>query len=131
MFTNTGRKNSVVFENSRTLKIICISFIINKKTLVHLPAGVLMKSEFLPTFTQFVHALMEQDFGELAMRKPPYSMAFFPFRPKDGCSSIVELVNDIIFIYLHLLHIVGLPRTGNTEAMISHYFIPKLSIIID
>jgi hypothetical protein len=97
MFTNTLSKNNVVFENSYTLKIICISFIINKKTLIHLPAGVLMKSYFLPMFTQFVHALMEQDFGELAMRKPPYSMAFFPFRPKDGCSSIVELVNDIIF----------------------------------
>jgi hypothetical protein len=40
---------------------------------------------------------MEQDFGELAMRKPPYSMVFFPFRPKDSCSSIVELVNDILF----------------------------------
>jgi hypothetical protein len=63
---------------------------------------------------------MEQDFGELAMRKPPHSMAFFPFHPKNGCSSIVELVNDIIF---DIPSLVGLPRTGNTEAMISHYFI--------
>jgi hypothetical protein len=63
---------------------------------------------------------MEQDFGELAMRKPPYSMACFPFRPKDGCSSIVELVNNIIF---DIPSLVGLPRMGNTEAMISHYFI--------
>jgi hypothetical protein len=47
-------------------------------------------------------------------------MAFFPFRPKDSCSSIVELVNDIIF---DIPSLVGLPRTGNTEAMISHYFI--------
>jgi hypothetical protein len=59
---------------------------------------------------------MEQDFGELAKRKPPYSMAFFPFRPKDGCSSIVELVNDILF---DIPSLVGLPRTENTEAMIS------------
>jgi hypothetical protein len=63
---------------------------------------------------------MEQDSGELAMRKPPYSMTFFPFRPKDSCSSIVELVNDIIF---DITSLVGLPRTGNTEAMISHYVI--------
>jgi hypothetical protein len=41
-------KNSVVFENSHTLKMICISFIINKKTLMHLPAYFLMKSWFLP-----------------------------------------------------------------------------------
>jgi hypothetical protein len=61
---------------------------------------------------------MEQDFGELAMRKRPYSTTFFPFRPKDG--SIVELVNDIIF---YITSLVGLPRTGNTEAMISYYFI--------
>jgi hypothetical protein len=47
---------------------------------------------------QFVLALMEQDFGELEMRKPPYYMAFFPSkRPKDGCSGIVDLVNDILF----------------------------------
>ena len=47
-----GAENSVVFEKSHTLKMICIrdkikndiSFIINKKTLIHLPAGVLMKS---------------------------------------------------------------------------------------
>jgi hypothetical protein len=32
-----------------------------------------------------------------AKGKPPYYQAFFPFRPKDGCSSIVELVNDILF----------------------------------
>jgi hypothetical protein len=62
---------------------------------------------------------MEQDFGELllAMRKPPYSQAFFPFRPKDGCSSIVESVNDILF---DIPSLVGLPRTGTIEAMISH-----------
>jgi hypothetical protein len=36
------------------------------------------------TFTQFVHALMEQDFGELYV-SPLYSQAFFPFRPKDVC----------------------------------------------
>jgi hypothetical protein len=74
---------------------------------------------------QFVHVLMEQHFAELllAMQKPPYSQAFFPFRPKDGCSSIVEFVNDILF---DILSLIGLPRTGNTEAMISHvqiYFI--------
>jgi hypothetical protein len=63
---------------------------------------------------------MEQDFGELAMRKPPYYTAFFPLRPKDSCSSIAELVNDIIF---DIPSLVGLPRTGNTEAMINHYFI--------
>ena len=77
-----------------------------------------MKSCFLrnpvpssATFTQFVHALMEQDFGELATRKPLRSQAFFPFRPKDGCSSIDELVNVILF---YIPSLVGLPRTGNT-----------------
>jgi hypothetical protein len=72
---------------------------------------------------------MEQDFGELAMRKLPYSQGFFPFRLKDVCSSIVELVNDILF---DIPSLVGLPRTGNTEAMISHlpYKMRKLSKII-
>ena len=59
----------------------------------------------------------------LAMQKPPYSQAFFPFRPKDGFSSIVELVNDILF---DIPSLVGLPRTGNTEAMISHLQIMTL-----
>jgi hypothetical protein len=53
---------------------------------------------------------MEQDFGELAIRKPPYFHAFFPFRPKNGSSSIVELVNDILFDTPSL---VGLPQTWN------------------
>jgi hypothetical protein len=64
------------------------------------------------------------------MRKPLYSQAFFPFLPKDGCSSIVELVNDILF---DIPSLVGLPRTRNTEAMISHLLhkMRKLSKIID
>jgi hypothetical protein len=124
-----GAKNSVVFENSHTLKMICISFIINKKNFNTFTRRcfdeILIPAPSPTTFTQFVHALMEQDFGELllAMRKPPYSQAFFPFRPKDGCSSIVELVKDILF---YIPSLVGLPRTGNTEAMIIHiqiYFI--------
>ena len=96
-----GAKNSVVFENSYTLKIICISFIINKKNFNRFTRWcfdeILIPATSPATFTQFVHALMEQDFGELVMRKPPYSQAFFPFRPKDGCSSFVELVKDIFF----------------------------------
>jgi hypothetical protein len=73
---------------------------------------------------------MEQDFGELAMRKLPYSKAFFPSCPKDGCSSIVELVNDSLFGIPSL--VIGLPRMGSTEAMISHllYKMRKLSKII-
>jgi hypothetical protein len=51
---------------------------------------------------------MEQDFGELAMRTPPYFHAFFPFRPKNGSSSIVELINDILF---DIPSLVGLPQT--------------------
>jgi hypothetical protein len=75
-----GAKNSVVFENSHTLKMICISFIINKKNFNTFTRcwfdEIPIPTPSPATFTQFVHALMEQareqDFGKLSMRKPPF-----------------------------------------------------------
>jgi hypothetical protein len=109
-----GAIKSVFFEKSHTLKMICIrdkikndiSFIINKKTLIHLPAGVLMKSWFLP------HRLLRSrcssmlcqlwwsriSANSLCERKTPVLPGFlsFPSKGRFG-SSIVELVNDILF----------------------------------
>jgi hypothetical protein len=68
---------------------------------------------------------MEQDFGE--MRKAPYFQAFFPFRPKEGCSSIVELVNDILF---DIPSLVGLGKCRSHDLQLLYKMI-KLSKIID
>jgi hypothetical protein len=111
--------------------MIYISFIINKKTRWCFDE-ILIPAPSPTTFTQFVHALMEQDFGELAMQKPPYSQAFFPFRPNSVHRNYVELFNDIIF---DMPSLIGIPRTRNTEAMIraiNHplYKMRKLSKII-
>ena len=76
---------------------------------------------------------MEQGFGELgdSLCENPLEI---PRIPRLSFLSVqrtyVELVNDILF---DIPSLVGLPRTGNTEAMISHllYKMRKLSKIID
>jgi hypothetical protein len=60
-----GAKNNVVFENSHTLKMIYISFIMNKKKVNTFTRWcfneILIPAPSPTTFTQFVHALIEQD----------------------------------------------------------------------
>jgi hypothetical protein len=79
-----GAKNSVIFENSHTPKIHYKQK--NFNTFTRWCFDEIPIPDASPAaFTQLVHALMEQDFSELAIRKPAYySQAFFPFRPKDG-----------------------------------------------
>ena len=52
-----GAKNSIVFENGHTLKIIFISFIINKKSLIHLPAIVFWWNPVSYPIAYYVHAV--------------------------------------------------------------------------
>ena len=52
----------------------------------------------IPAYVHAVRSCFDgEGFRRTRYAKAPYSKAFFPFRPKDGCSSIVELVNDILF----------------------------------
>ena len=68
-------------------------------SLIHLPAGVLMKSWFLP------HRLLRPRSSSVLWcsrisTNPPCEsprIPTFSFLRKDGCSSIVDLVNDTLF----------------------------------
>jgi hypothetical protein len=60
---------------------------------------------------EFVHALMEQDFGETRYEKSPVFPGFLPFRPKD-----VRWTYQRYSLW-YIPSLVGLPRMGDTEAM--------------
>jgi hypothetical protein len=126
-----GAKNSgVVFENSRTLKMICVSFIINKKNINTFTCWCFSWNPDPGPIAYYVHTVRPWfNRAITCYAKAPVFPGFFPFRPKDGCSSIIEFVNNILF---DIRSLVGLPQTGNTEAMISHVQIysDKLSKII-
>ena len=132
-----GAKNSVVFENNHRLKMIYISFIINKKTLIHLPVNVyyeilphcllrLRSSSMLWWNRISVNSLCESPRiprNSLCESRhiPRYSLCKSPRIPRLSFLSFqrtyVELVNNILF---DIPSLVGLPWTENTEAMISH-----------
>ena len=61
-----GAKNSVVFENSHSLKMICISFIINKKLEYIYPLGAGVNYEILYEII-YPHLLV---FHEREIQKP-------------------------------------------------------------
>ena len=97
--------------------MIYISFIFNKnfKTFTRC---FLMKSWFLPHRLQ-----LSRSSSMLWWSRISANSMFRPYIPRLSFLSVqrtyVELVNDILFDIPLLL---GLPRTGNTEAMISHVF---------
>ena len=101
-----------------------------KKTLIHLLVGVFHEILIPGPIAYYVHTVRPWfNRAITCYAKAPVFPGFFPFRPKDGCSSIIEFVNNILF---DIRSLVGLPQTGNTEAMISHVQIysDKLSKII-
>jgi hypothetical protein len=75
-----------------------------------------MKSWFLThspdTFMQFVHALMEQDFGETRYEKSPVFPGFLSFPSKGRIRWTCQR-----YSLWYIPPLVGLPRMGDTEAM--------------
>jgi hypothetical protein len=119
-----GAKNSVVFENSYTLKIICISFIINKKTLIDLHADVLMKSWFLP------HRLLRSRSSSMLWwsRISANSLCENPRIPRLSFLSVQRTVVQVSLnlwkiFFFNIPSLVGLPRRKIQNPWLAIYFI--------